>query len=109
MISQPDPTLIVALCSCPAPDAEPLASALVKQRLAACVKVVGPVQSTYRWQGEVQRADEHLLIIKTLASQWNALQQWLSDHHPYEVPELIALPAESVSSGYLNYVVESVA
>lgn len=99
----------VILSSCPPSHAKLLATKLVEQRLAACVKLLGPVQSVYRWDGDVQHDNEMVLMIKTTATRWNALVEWMSEHHPYDVPELIALDAGKTAEGYLSWVLQQTA
>lgn len=91
-----------------AADAERVARALVERRLAACVNVVPGVVSTYRWKGEVERDDEHLLVVKTRADRVEALREALVTLHPYELPELVVLPVEAGHAPYLDWVRESV-
>ncbi len=91
-----------------AEDAERIARALVEQRLAACVNVVTRVVSIYRWRGAVERDEESLLVIKTRASQLEALGRALVALHSYEVPELVAVPIEGGSERYLAWLDESV-
>jgi periplasmic divalent cation tolerance protein len=91
-----------------AADAERIARALVERRLAACVNVLPGVVSFYRWKGEVCRDDELLLVIKTRAERLPALREELVALHPYELPELVALPVESGHAPYLAWVDESV-
>lgn len=91
-----------------AADAERVARALVERRLAACVNVVPGVVSTYRWKGEVERDDEHLLVVKTRADRVAALREALVTLHPYELPELVVLPVEAGHAPYLDWVRESV-
>ena len=91
-----------------AADAERVARALVERRLAACVNVVPGVVSTYRWKGEVERDDEHLLVVKTLADRVEALREALVTLHPYELPELVVLPVEAGHAPYLAWIRESV-
>lgn len=90
-------------------DAATVARLLVEQRVAACVNVIGNVASTYRWQGKVQQDRETLLIIKTTASRFAALERAIRAHSKYELPEIIALPAETGGADYLAWVRESVA
>jgi periplasmic divalent cation tolerance protein len=100
----PTDTLLV-LSTCPdADDAQRLARALVEGRLAACVNVIGPVASVYRWHDAVETAGEHLLLIKTPADSYPALEQALRALHPYEVPEIIAVPVERGLNDYLGWV-----
>jgi len=85
------------------PDAESansLARILVESRLAACVNLMPGVQSVYRWQGEIEQASEITLLIKTTQKHYVQLQQAIISHHPYELPEVIALP---ISNGYAPY------
>lgn len=87
-------------------DAEALARTLVGERLAACVNVLPPMTSVYRWQGEVARESERQLLIKTSPSRLDALEARLHALHPYEVPEFLVLPA-SGSAAYLDWVRQS--
>ena len=80
-----------------------LASALVEERLAACVNRLGPVQSTYRWKGQVERSEEHLLIIKTSEGLFGRLKKRVQELHSYSVPEVIALPIVDGNEGYLKW------
>jgi periplasmic divalent cation tolerance protein len=91
-----------------AEDAERIARALVERRLAACVNVVPKVVSVYRWKGEIRRDEEMLLVIKTRRERLDALREALVGLHPYEVPELVALPIEGGHEAYLAWVDESV-
>lgn len=81
-----------------------IASALVERRLAACVNVLGACQSVYRWQGKVERADEIPLLIKTSAARYEELAAALVELHPYDVPELIAIPVIAGLPAYLDWV-----
>jgi periplasmic divalent cation tolerance protein len=90
-----------------APDratAEALARALVDERLAACVNVVPGVCSVYRWQGEVQQDDELLLVIKTGVARAQEVAARIKDLHPYDLPEVLALPSVGGSPAYLQWV-----
>lgn len=97
--------LIVALSTCPEADARRLASELVRLRLAACVNIVPSVQSIYRWKEQIESDEESLMIIKTADSRWEALAQWLKSNHPYDVPELLALPVTSGLPAYLQWAI----
>jgi periplasmic divalent cation tolerance protein len=92
-----------------AEDGERLARALVERRVAACVNVVPGVTSFYRWEGGVQRDEERLLVIKTRTDRFEALRSALVDLHPYEVPEVIALPISGAHGPYLAWLDASVA
>ena len=90
-----------------APDAdcaETLARTLVDERLAACVNVVPGVRSFYRWEGAVQEDGELLLVAKTRGERAEALVARVKELHPYELPEVLALPVGSGSADYLQWV-----
>jgi periplasmic divalent cation tolerance protein len=91
-----------------AEEADRLARALVERRLAACVNVVPGVVSHYRWQGELQRDEERLLVIKTRAERIGALRDALRELHPYELPELVAFEISAGSPEYLKWLDEGV-
>jgi periplasmic divalent cation tolerance protein len=84
--------------------AERLADLLLEQRLAACVNILGPCRSVYRWKGAVQHDEEHPMLIKTSAERYPALEQALRRGHPYELPEIIAVPIERGLPAYLEWV-----
>ncbi len=84
--------------------AERLAEALVLQRVAACVNILGPCRSVYRWQGAVQKEDEHLMLIKSTADRYAALEAAIRAAHPYELPEIVAVPIERGLPAYLEWV-----
>ncbi len=90
------------------PHATELARALLDARLAACVNIVGPITSLYRWQGAVQQDPEYLLVIKTTAEQQEALQAKLLELHPYETPEFLVLEVKSGAPPYLDWISASV-
>ncbi len=89
-------------------EADTIASALVSRRLAACVNIVGPIASVYRWKGEVERSEEFLLLIKSTEAQRRAIQETLRELHSYEVPELISLSIEAGLESYLDWIAASV-
>lgn len=93
----------VVLVTAPALEAEALARGLVEAKLAACVNVVPGVVSHYRWKGKLHRDREVLLIAKTSASKLKALTKWVKAHHPYELPEVLALPVAGGSAAYLKW------
>ncbi len=86
-----------------------LARTLVDERLAACVSVLEPMVSVYRWQGAVEQSAERQVIIKTTAAQVDAVAERLAALHPYDVPELLVLSIEKGSEKYLAWMQESVA
>ncbi|AGA89051.1 uncharacterized protein involved in tolerance to divalent cations [Thioflavicoccus mobilis 8321] len=95
---------LLALCTCPdAETADRLASALVEERLAACVNILPGITSVYHWRGQVERDDEVLLLIKTVAARFAALSERLVALHPYEVPEVIATPITAGLPAYLDW------
>jgi periplasmic divalent cation tolerance protein len=95
---------IVVLSTCAtADDAEMLARVLVTEQLAACVSIVPRVQSFYRWKGKLETADEFLLIIKTSRDLFDALNTELEKLHPFEVPEVLAIPIVAGAENYLNW------
>jgi periplasmic divalent cation tolerance protein len=84
-------------------EAQRIGRALVEERLAACVNVVGPVCSIYRWEGAVEEAEEHLLVVKARASDLDALGARVRALHSYDVPEVLALPVTAGSEDYLAW------
>lgn len=90
-------------------DAQAIADALVMQRLAACVQVVGPIMSTYRWQGQVETAEEWLCIAKSRGDLYAAVERAIRAVHPYEEPEILAVPVAAGSASYLRWLDENLA
>ncbi len=84
--------------------ADALARGLVGARLAACVQVLGPIASTYWWQGAVETAEEWLCLVKTTSDRFDALAAHVDANHPYDVPELVATPVTAGSDAYLRWV-----
>ncbi len=84
-------------------DAKSLASQIVTKRLAACVQIVGPIESVYRWNSKLCRSREFLLQIKTLKTKRTKLLAFLQKEHPYEVPELVELSIDKLSHSYLQW------
>jgi periplasmic divalent cation tolerance protein len=89
-------------------DAVALGRTLVEEGLAACVNVLPPMESVYRWQGSVHQDAERQLVIKTRAERVDALYGRLETLHPYEVPEFLVLPVSAGSPSYLDWVKGSV-
>jgi periplasmic divalent cation tolerance protein len=83
--------------------AQKIAKFLVEQKLAACVQISGPIESTYRWKGKVETASEWLCLIKTRASLFKKVETAIKKLHPYETPEIIAVPIVKGSRKYLNW------
>jgi periplasmic divalent cation tolerance protein len=88
--------------------AEALAGSVVEERLAACAQVVGPVASTYRWQGSVERAEEWYCHLKTTVERFPALHRRIRELHPYQLPEVIATPITEADADYLHWIASSV-
>ncbi len=85
--------------------AQALARSLVSERLAACVNILAPCRSTYRWQGAIETAQETPVLIKTTAARYPALESAIRAGHPYELPEIIAVPIAHGLPDYLAWVV----
>jgi periplasmic divalent cation tolerance protein len=84
-------------------DGERLAGLLIERELAACVQILPPMISIYRWQGAVERASEVLLLIKTTLAAYPRLETTIKENHPYQTPEIVALPIEAGSAEYLSW------
>lgn len=101
--------VIMVLCNVPdAALAQQIAETLVGEQLAACVNIMAPCRSVYRWQGKLENASEVPLQIKTTATAYPALQARLLQLHPYEVPEIVALPLAAGLPAYLTWVAAEV-
>lgn len=99
--------VLVVLVTCPTDKAQGIAEALVEERVAACVNVVPSLNSVYRWKGEVQRDTEAMLLVKTTKDRFEALKLAVLRHHPYELPEVIAITVDRGHTPYLEWVIES--
>jgi periplasmic divalent cation tolerance protein len=88
-------------------ESETIARALVEERLAACVNVVGPVISIYRWRGEIEKATEYMLVIKAPMRHFSKLERRVRELHSYEVPEIVAVALTSGSKPYIAWLAES--
>lgn len=84
--------------------AQALARALVEERLAACVNVLAPARSVYRWQGKLETAEEVPLLIKTVAARYEALAAAIVAGHPYDTPEIVAIPISHGLPSYLSWI-----
>lgn len=84
--------------------AERLADMLIAEQLAACVNILAPCRSVYRWKGALQHDEEHPMLIKTTQARYAQLEQALRAGHPYELPEIIAVPIERGLPAYLDWV-----
>lgn len=87
-------------------DAEKIARALVERRLAACVQIVGPIDTTYWWKGKIERNPEWLCLIKSRKALYAELEKAIKEMHPYETPEIIAVPIVAGSNEYLDWIGE---
>lgn len=95
----------ITLCTCPDKDtAEKIAHLLVNDKLAACVNILPGITSVYRWHEQVESAQEHLLLIKANKSRYQAIETTIKKHHPYELPEIIAVPIEDGLPEYLHWI-----
>ena len=84
-------------------DAERIARSLTEQRLAGCVQVIGPISSTYWWKGKLESAQEWVCLVKTEKRLYGELEQAIKDVHPYETPEIMAVPVEAGSADYMAW------
>jgi periplasmic divalent cation tolerance protein len=101
--------VLVVFSTFPNPDkAAEVARILVSENLAACVNLLGPVRSIYRWQGDISDDSEVLAVIKTTSERFEEMRKRLVELHPYEVAEVIALPVEAGHAPYLAWVEDSV-
>ena len=110
MVAEPTPAAarydsLVVLCACPdEATATGIATALLAEKLAACVNCVAGIRSMYQWDGQIRDDSEVLLVIKTSAARYAALEALLRTRHPYEMPEIIALPVLAGAADYLNWI-----
>ena len=88
--------------------AQRIARSLVDRRLAACVNVVGPIESVYRWKENVETAQEWLLVVKTTSAAFERVRESIRELHSYELPECIAVPINDGSEDYLDWIGENV-
>ncbi|MCX5692733.1 MAG: divalent-cation tolerance protein CutA [Candidatus Omnitrophica bacterium] len=84
--------------------AEKIAKALINKRLAACVQIAGPIKSIYRWKGKIETAKEWVCIIKTKKNLYEKVEAAIKKIHPYEVPEIIAVPIAAANKDYLKWI-----
>ena len=103
-----EPVRVVLTTAGSAEEAERIATAVVEERLAACANVLPGVTSIYRWEGSVQRDAETLVVLKTTADSVEALTRRIAQIHPYDVPEVIALPVREGHGPYLDWVAAEV-
>jgi len=103
-MSAPEETLLVLTNLPDADSAERISRQLVEQRLAACVNILAPCTSVYRWNDAIETASEIPLLIKTTRARYPALQAALTAAHPYELPEIVAVPLHEGLPAYLAWV-----
>ena len=97
--------ILLVITNLPDPEAAgQLAQRLIEERVAACVNQLAPCTSTYRWQGKIETATEVPLLIKTTGAAYPRLEKLISEAHPYELPEIIAVSAETGLPAYLGWV-----
>lgn len=95
----------IILNTCPdGESADRLAAALVDAGLAACVNIIPGVRSVYRWQGQRETAQEHLLVMKAPVDRYAELEKTIVEMHPYELPEIVAVPIDGGLKGYLAWI-----
>lgn len=107
MSTESEPLLVITTSS-GAADADRIASALVERRLAACVNALRGAVSTYRWEGRIARDEETVLLIKTTAERYSAVEAAIRELSGYELPEVIAVRVERGLPGYLDWIADSV-
>ena len=84
-------------------EARNIASILVKEKLAACVNIIGPIRSIYTWKGDIEDEEEYKLFIKSFESNWPALSAAIKKHHSYDVPEITMVTIENLNPDYLDW------
>lgn len=89
-------------------DAERIAAALVAKQLAACVQVSGPIESHFRWKGQIEVSQEWTCVIKTRRDLYSEIERAIRELHSYEQPEILAVPVVASSEGYLQWLADSV-
>jgi periplasmic divalent cation tolerance protein len=100
----------VVLNTCPdAASAENIARALLDRKLAACINILPGIKSFYTWKGAYETAEEHLLLVKTSFTVYPAVEQAIRELHPYELPEIIAVPIATGLPDYLTWITQSTA
>lgn len=104
----PGPALLILVTAPDDETARRLARGLVSERLAACVNLVPGLHSIYRWLDSVDEAREWLLLIKSTPALYDRIETWIRQHHPYEVPECVAVPITEGSAPYLEWLTGAV-
>jgi periplasmic divalent cation tolerance protein len=96
----------VVLVSVPRDEARQLATAIVEERLAACINIVPRIDSVYRWDDKIETDTESLMIIKTTAGRMDELIEYIEENHPYDLPEVIAMPLVAGLAEYIAWIKE---
>ena len=100
---------LMVFCTCETQEqAGTIANNLVEARLAACVNILPPLQSIYRWKGAIERADEILLLIKTTEAAFPAVRDRIRELHSYETPEIVGIPISNADDDYLDWLRQQV-
>jgi len=96
---------LLVLNTCPGSiTAKKIANELVARRLAACVQIIPAVQSFFRWVGKVDNSEEYLVLVKTTVERYPEVEQCIQALHPYELPEIVAVPISTGLAGYLSWI-----
>jgi periplasmic divalent cation tolerance protein len=104
-----DTDTLLVMTTCPDPEhAETLSVELIEAGLAACINQLPGIRSVYRWKGELKSGSEVMLMIKTPADRWDALEQAIKSSHPYELPEIIAVPITTGHAPYLQWIADTI-
>lgn len=99
-----EPEILLIRINCPSEDiATELARGVVEKKLAGCANIEGPVQSIYHWGGQIESAQEWVLWLKSPATNWERLEAALIQHHPHDVPAILAIPCENVTAPYAKW------
>jgi len=105
----PDDLIEVRVSAPDGETAQSLARSLVQERLVACAQVIGPMTSTYWWEGRVETEQEHLLLAKTTADRFDPICERVRSEHPYDNPEVLAVPVAGAAPAYAAWLRDSVA
>ncbi len=105
----PGDFVVILVTAGSAEEAERVGRTLVEERLIGCANVVGPIRSIYRWEGAVEEATEHLLVLKARAGDVAVVEDRIRGLHSYRVPEVLALPVRAGSAAYLTWLAEATA
>ena len=97
----------VVICNCPVSEAEAIATALVQEKIAACVNIIPLVKSLYLWQGKMCEEQEATLLIKIRKDDFGLLEQRIKSLHPYTIPEMVAINVAEANTAYTNWLYET--